>query len=80
MCSNKIIDHLTAQVTSYFSLLISTCTSTTTFTITFALPVEELWFGGRALGALKRLVPLRSTFLCEAGFSARVCMKSKSRS
>lgn len=48
--------------------------------------VEEFWFGARdeypeiSLCALKRLVPFGSTYLCEAGFSALVCMKSKYRS
>lgn len=50
------------------------------------VPVEEFWFGAReeypeiALRALKLLVPFGSTYLCEAGFSALVCMKSKYRS
>jgi len=50
------------------------------------VPVEEFWFGVRdeypeiSLCALKRLVPFGSTYLCEAGFSALVCMKSKYRS
>lgn len=45
--------------------------------------VEEFWFGTRgdypevALCALKLMVPFTSTYLCEAGFSALVCMKSK---
>ena len=30
--------------------------------------------------AVKRVVPFGSTYLCEAGFSALVCMKSKYRS
>ncbi|KAJ3588490.1 hypothetical protein NHX12_012082 [Muraenolepis orangiensis] len=48
--------------------------------------VEEFWFGARgeypevALCALKLMVPFASTYLCEAGFSALVCMKSKYRS
>ena len=50
------------------------------------MAVEEFWVGARdeypeiSLCALKWLVPFGSTYLCEAGFSALVCMKSKYRS
>lgn len=48
--------------------------------------VEEFWYGAKdehpeiSLSALKVLAPYGSSYLCEAGLSALVCMKSKHRS